>query len=303
MSAAASFGGNEPLLFGHRVGYLMSGSFSSSTDYRSGDIRALADRGNTPGETREIDRFVGEKSNKGVLWGGLANLSTMLGEGSRISLNGIYNRTADNSAIVENGSFENEGICARITRMEYVERGVKSAQLSGEHQLGARQRIEWTGTASAVRRFEPDHSEFVQAIERDTPNGPDVLRWQNSGNAGAVRTFSDLNEKSREASASYQFAFGSDHSNSVKIGSLFRSTDRDADTRAYSISANVGSSSAYAACPPPTARPATRTTALAQRDVVRRRGWWSCGAAKGTGLPGWSRARATSPSHGQLEAR
>ncbi|HZK77957.1 MAG TPA: carboxypeptidase-like regulatory domain-containing protein, partial [Gemmatimonadaceae bacterium] len=48
VSAAASFGGNEPLLFGHRLGYLVSGSFASSTDYRSGDIRALADRGNTP---------------------------------------------------------------------------------------------------------------------------------------------------------------------------------------------------------------------------------------------------------------
>jgi outer membrane receptor protein involved in Fe transport len=238
MYAAASFGGNEPLLFGHRVGYLMSGSFSSSTDYRNGDTRALADRGNTPGETREIDRFVGEKSNQSVLWGGLANLSTMLGEGSRISLNGIYNRTADNSAIVENGSFENEGIRARITRMEYVERGVKSLQLAGEHQLGSRQRIEWTGTASAVRRFEPDHSEFVQALEQDTPNGPQILRWQNSGNAGAVRTFSDLNERSREGSASYQFGLGAGNSNSIRIGSLLRTIDRDADTRAYSISAN-----------------------------------------------------------------
>jgi len=249
VSASASLGGNEPLLFGHQLGYLISGSFSSSTDYRSGDVRALADRGNTPGETREIDRFVGEKSNQGVLWGGLANLSTMIGGGSRISLNAIYNRTADNSAIVENGSFENEGIRARITRMEYVERGVKSLQLAGEHQLGTRHRFEWGGTASAVRRFEPDHSEFVQAIEKDSPTGPDVLRWQNSGNAGATRTFSDLDEKSREASASYQFAFGSGNSNSIKIGSLLRDTDRSADTRAYSISAN-GISNAIRELPP-----------------------------------------------------
>ena len=41
VSAAASFGGNEPLLFGHRLGYLVSGSFASSTDYRSGDILSL----------------------------------------------------------------------------------------------------------------------------------------------------------------------------------------------------------------------------------------------------------------------
>ncbi|MEP6506882.1 MAG: TonB-dependent receptor [Gemmatimonadales bacterium] len=249
VSSSASFGGNEPLLFGHQLGYLFSGSFSSSTEFRDNEIRALADRGNIPGETREIDRFVGERANQGVLWGGLANLSTMLGDASRISMNAIYNRTADNSAVVENGSFENEGIRARITRMQYVERGIRSLQLAGEHQLGTSQRIEWSGTASGVRRFEPDRSEFVQAIERDTPTGPDVLRWQNSGNGGATRTFSDLNERSKEGSAGYQLTFGERARNSIKIGSLIRGTDRDADTRAYAISAN-GISNAIRELPP-----------------------------------------------------
>ncbi len=238
MSASASFGGNDPILFGHRLGYLVSGTFSSGTDFRDGQVRALADRGNVAGETREIDRFVGQRASQSVLWGGLASLSTMLGDGSRISFNGIYNRTADNQAIVENGSFENEGIRTRISRMDYVERGVHSLQLSGEHQLSEKHRFEWAGTASGVRRYEPDHSEFVQAIERDTQNGPDIFRWQNSGNGGANRTFSDLTEKGREASASYQFTFGGARQNLIKVGGLARATDRDADTRAYSISAN-----------------------------------------------------------------
>lgn len=238
MSASASFGGNDRVLFGHQLGYLISGTFSSGTDYRDNEIRALADRGNTPGETREIDRFTGERTTHSVLWGGLASFSTMIGSASRISLNTLYNRTADNYAIVENGSFENEGIRARITRMDYVERGVHSLQLAGEHQLGEKHRFEWAGTASGVTRYEPDHSEFVQAIERDTPDGPDVLRWVNSGNGGATRTFSDLTENSREGSASYQFGFGSSRRNYLKLGVLRRATDRDADTRAYSISAN-----------------------------------------------------------------
>jgi TonB-dependent receptor len=237
-SASASFGGNDPLLFGHRIGYLLSGTYSASTDFRDAQVRALADRGNQPGETREIDRFVGQSASQGVLWGGLANLSTLIGEGSRVSFNTLYNRTADNNATVETGSFENEGIRAKITRMQYVERGVHSVQLSGEHQLGNRHRIEWAGTASGVRRYEPDRSEFVQAIERDTLNGPDILRWQNSGNGGAVRTFSDLNEDSREVSSKYQLAFGASRESSIKIGGLYRRTDRDADTRAYAISAN-----------------------------------------------------------------
>jgi outer membrane receptor protein involved in Fe transport len=237
-SIAASVGGNRSLFLGQQLGYLFSGTFSSSTDFRTGQVRALADRGNNPGETREIDRFVGHRASEGVLWGGLANLSTSLGSASRVSLNALYNRTADNEAIVEDGSFENEGIRARVTRMDYVERGVRSLQLAGEHQIGSRNRIEWAGTASGVSRFQPDHSEFVQAIERDTPSGPDVLRWQNSGNGGATRTFSDLNENSREANASYRLSLGDDGQSSIKVGALARSTDRDADTRAYSISAN-----------------------------------------------------------------
>jgi outer membrane receptor protein involved in Fe transport len=237
MSGSASIGGNDPLLLGHSLGYLFSGTYSSGTDFRDGQIRALADRGNTPGETREIDRFVGQRASQGVLWGGLANMSTQLGSSSRISLNGIYNRTADNDAIVETGSFENEGIRARITRMQYVERGIHSLQLAGDHQLGVRNRIEWFGTLSGVRRYEPDRSEFVQAIEQDAVGGPDILRWVNSGNGGAVRTFSDLNETSRELNARYQLGFGADQQSSIKIGGLIRSTDRDADTRAYAISA------------------------------------------------------------------
>jgi outer membrane receptor protein involved in Fe transport len=236
-AAGVSFGGDDPILFGHHLGYLFSGSYSYGTELKDNQVRAMADRGNTPGETRTIDRFVGEATSQNALWGGIANLSTMLGDATRISFNGLYNRTADNDARVERGSFENEGVRAQITRMQYVERAVRSSQLAGEHQLGA-QRIDWAFTMSGVRRDEPDRSEFVQSIEQDTPGGPDVLRWWNTGNGGAVRTFSTLHEDNREAKGNYQLGFsalGRDHL--LKVGALGRRTTRTADTRAYSISA------------------------------------------------------------------
>jgi TonB-dependent receptor len=121
--------------------------------------------------------------------------------------------------------------------MQYVERAVRSTQLVGEHQFGA-QRFDWTVTASGVRRNEPDRSEFVQSIEQETPGGPELLRWWNTGNGGAVRTFSTLHEQSREANGNYQFSFSAlsrDHL--LKVGALGRRTTRAADTRAYSISA------------------------------------------------------------------
>ena len=238
VNGSASFGGNDPLLFGHRVGYLVSGSISSGTDVKDAQVRALADRGTTRGETVEIDRFTGQTSSQSVLWGGLTNVSTLLGEGSRLSFNGLFNRSADNDARVEVGEFSSDAIPVKITRMQYTQRGIYSGQFAGEHQISESQRIDWSATASGVRRYEPDRTEFVQVLERDTPGGPPVLRWLNGGSGGAVRTFSDLNENSHEYSAKYQISVGPAALPTViRLGGLYRATSRDAQSLSYAFSA------------------------------------------------------------------
>ncbi|MDB4883723.1 MAG: TonB-dependent receptor [Gemmatimonadetes bacterium] len=238
LNGSMSVGGNDPVLFGHRLGYLLSGTISSGTDLKDGQVRALADRGTTKGETVEIDRFTGSTTSQSVLWGGLTNLSTLIGETSRISFNGLFNRSADNEARIENGSFAVDALPVRITRMQYTERGIYSAQFAGEHQFGAAQRFDWAATASGVRRYEPDRSAIVQVIERDSASGADILRWYSGGSGGAVRTYSDLNENSHELSAKYQLSVGpSGAQTTLKIGGLARSTSRDAQSLSYAISA------------------------------------------------------------------
>ena len=243
-----SVGGNDPL-FGQRIGYLLSGTFSQSTDLRTGQVRAQANRGNEPGSTVEQDRFVGETGSTGVMWGGLANFSTLVGGNSRLMFNNTYSRTADNDARREYGYFENEGFNARIDRQQYVERSVRSNQIGAEHQFGEQQRLDWALTSSGVTRDEPDRTEFVYVVEQG-PNGTDVLRWHNSSNAGAVRTFSALSEDNTEGRLNYQLNFailGRQHF--VKVGGLYRNTERDADTRAFAISAS-GLSNAVRELPP-----------------------------------------------------
>jgi outer membrane receptor protein involved in Fe transport len=236
LNASASIGGNDPILFGHRVGYLFSGSYSSGTDIKDGQVRALADRGTTSGSTIEMDRFVGTSTSQSVLWGGLANLSTLVGESSRLSFNGMYNRSADNDARIEVGEFTADATPVQITRMQYTQRGVYSAQLAGEHQVTSGQKLEWSATASGVRRYEPDKSAFVQVIEKNAA-GEDVLRWQGGGSGGAVRTFSDLNENSHEYQAKYSIDFGpAGAATTVKVGGLYRATGRDARSLSYNIS-------------------------------------------------------------------
>src|SRR5690606_32396512 len=110
------------------VSYLLSGTYSYAEEARGEELRARAQAG-SEGGTDEVDRFVGATGRSSVLLGGLANVSTLLGQHTRLYFNGTYNRTADNEARRELGTSENHGgMPMRIDRLRFVQRGVHSAQ-------------------------------------------------------------------------------------------------------------------------------------------------------------------------------
>jgi hypothetical protein len=233
MSVGLSAGGTRSLL-GRSLGYLLSGTYALSQEVQADQVRAAAIAGDVPGSTIETDRYAGTTGRTGVLWGGILNLSTSLGDHSRFTLNNTYNRTADNDARRESGTSENLGLNLAIDRLRYVERAVRSSQLAGAHQLGSPARLDWSFTSSGVRRREPDRSEIVYALD----GGSGEYRWLSGSNEGAVRTFGDLSESSLEGAANLTFSFGATASApAVKVGALARRTTRDAETAAYSISA------------------------------------------------------------------
>jgi len=232
-SFSVSMGGSDPV-FGRTFGYLLSGTYSYSAELRLDQRRAQA-LPTTGGGTEEIDRFEGTSGGRTVLWGGLANLQTLLGTHSRISLNSTYNRTADDEARFETGFSENLGQEFQIQRLRYVERSVFSSQLAGEHQIGTRHRFDWAGTFSGVRRSEPDRSEFVMLVEQGRSPA-----WFSASNEGAVRTFGELEENGFEGNASYAFSFGPPgRQHTLELGGLASRRERDASNSAYSISANL----------------------------------------------------------------
>jgi TonB-dependent receptor len=233
-TAAFSMGGNDPL-FGRRIGYVLSGTYSNSQEIRSNEMRALA-QGSTTGGTEEVDRYTGMTGRTGVLWGGVLNASTLLGTSSRIALSTTYNRSAENEARQEVGMSEQFGLPLEVTRLRYIERGVASAQLTGDHEFGGSQRVSWAVTGSQVTRAEPDRSEFVYATPSDPATGqPLPKEWFASAAEGAVRTFADLTEDAHEAKADYRFDLGSSRQSYLKFGALYRTTSRTAQNFAYSI--------------------------------------------------------------------
>jgi len=229
-SLGITSGGSKPFGNTSQAGYVAALSYSYNQEVREREVRAYAEPTNG---TTEVDRFEGTTGRASVLWGGIANLSLNLGSKTRISLNNTYNRTSDNEARRETGLSENLGTRLIINRLRFVERTVRSNQIVGERQLGARQKVLLSFTTSGVRRSEPDRSEFVQV-----EGAPGETPYWLDGSEGAVRTFGNLTESSLNTALDYSLQFGAAESqHELKVGGLHRYTDRLARNQVFSIQA------------------------------------------------------------------
>lgn len=234
-SANNSFGlstGGSSTLFGNSAGYVASLTYSYAQEVRDQEVRGYAEVG-SEGGTRASDRYEGGTGRASILWGGLFNASGMLGGKTRIYANNTYNRTADTEARREFGFNENLGQNLQIDRLRFVERTMYSTQLGGERHIGDRSQLSASFTTSGVQRYEPDRTEFVRVVPQD--GSPSF--WLNAGE-GAVKTFGDLEERSYNTAADLSIGFGSpDRPHTLKLGGVYRFTDRDAVNRVYSLQA------------------------------------------------------------------
>lgn len=231
-SASLSAGGIVP--FGAReVGYVGAFTYSYGQEIRKDEVRAFAIP-TVGGGTDVVDRYEGSTGRESALWGGVLNLSSLVGTRHRLTLNNTFTRSADNEARYEEGVDENSGFPFQLTRLRYVQRAVLSSQVGGEHELTDRQRLQWAVTGSRVTRSEPDRSEVAYA--QDAPATPYFL----FGSAeAAVRTFADLSEYNVNATGDHTLRFGSGANHQLKFGALGRFTDRDARVDSYSLQASL----------------------------------------------------------------
>jgi hypothetical protein len=230
-SFALNVGGTDRV-FGQDVGYIASGSYGYNSDVLDEQSRGLA-IARAEGQAEQADLYEGQTGRYSVLWGGLVNLTTNLGSHSQLALNTNYNRTMDSEARTEFGQNENLGTNLLISRLRYVERSVFSTALNGQHELGRRNLIQWTGSYSNVNRLEPDRSEIVYAPQ----SAGGELGWFGGSNEAAVRTFAALDERAAEGRVNYTYLFGNaDGRTALQVGGLIRNTTRDANNDVYSIS-------------------------------------------------------------------
>ncbi len=239
VSGGLSVGGDDPV-FGHRVGYVGSLTYSRTEGLRAGEVRSRAVAGDASGTPVPYNTFIGSTGQSSVLWGGLLNLSTYVGNGTKIELNNTYDRTADNEAHTDWGTLEEFQQVDSVWRRSnsYVERTVRSNQLRAEHRLNEQNRIEWSLTSSAVSRQEPDRSDLAYGYEF-APTGERLpLAWLGFIPEAAKRTYSDLSEDAQAANFDYTLSFGpANRDLKVKVGGAYRRVSRNANSASYNLRA------------------------------------------------------------------
>jgi len=230
-SASYSLGGTDPV-FGQRVGYLLTGTYSAASEVRAGEINAVP-QPLGGGQIAELFRFEGETGRTSVLWGGMFNASTLFGRNTRVALNNTYNRSADNEARNDAGRSENLGRDLERQTLRFIERSIRSNQLLVEQQLSTRQSADLALTSSGVTRREPDRSDVIYAYEPTATGARGARFLVLDGEAAPRRTFADLSESNLTAAANYRFTLNPRVT--VRAGGQFRATDRDASNLQYGI--------------------------------------------------------------------
>jgi outer membrane receptor protein involved in Fe transport len=228
-----SIGGEDPVL-GQPLGYIGSFTYSYGQEVRADETRSLIMANGSGFEP--LNLTTGSSSRNSVLWGGILNLSTRLGTRHKLGFNNTYNRSADNEASRLAGENEEFDLDLDVTRLTFVQRTVRSHQVTGEHLLGDAHLVDWSFSGSRVDRYEPDRSDIAYIADIDPATGASRPTAWLGAPRSATRTFSDLGERSYEGQGNYRLFLGSSGNPAVvKVGSAYRAVDRDVDSRAFDI--------------------------------------------------------------------
>ena len=238
-SASVSVGGEDPI-FGRRIGYVASATYSRTQEVRDEVQRARAVPGDAAGTPTTYNDFRGSTGQVSTLWGGMLNLTTFLGTNTKVQLNNTYDRTSDNEAHTDWGTLEEfpQVDSVRRTSLRYVERSIRSNQVRAEHQLTTRNRVDWSLTSSGVTRDEPDRSDIAYGYEFAATGERLPLAWLGFLSGAAKRSYAELDESALDGSLNYGLDLGEGgQRGTLKLGGAYRRVERDAISSSYNIRA------------------------------------------------------------------
>ena len=159
--------GNEASWFGDMpVGYLVA--FNQGTDFSNRETveRVLT----TSGAADPAVDYAGTTTTRTASVGGMANFSVEPTPRNRLTLSGMYNRSAEDEGRILQGYNLDFSTNQRNTRIRALVQDLLTAQLKGEHELGflGDTRVAWRSAWSRTSRLEPNTREVLY---RQVPDG------------------------------------------------------------------------------------------------------------------------------------
>ncbi len=186
--------GQSLKLRGVPIGLLASLSFSNGISNQQRKVNAYS---GTATRLSPLYLYDVEETTERVLWGALAGISIQPAKGQVLRVRSLYTRQSDDATRIQQGPNFNYGVDkVRVTSLDFVERGLLSNVVSGEHTIGflGDLGVNWKGSYSEAMRDEPDHRETV--YESDGMGG---LILSRRTTLPLTRIFGDMNEYDRSA--------------------------------------------------------------------------------------------------------
>lgn len=171
--------GDQKMLFGRPLGYLVSFSYRRSFQFydngRVGRWRLLGDVANTD-ELNAGFFLQDSRGDENVLWGGMATVSYKPARQHKLSLTYLYNQSGNSFARYQIGAFpDDDPSLTRENRvMGYTERSLSSIQMRGTHLFEQLKKLQvnWVSALTFASQQEPDlrffSNDFTVGVRQDT---------------------------------------------------------------------------------------------------------------------------------------
>lgn len=216
------------------IGFLVSGSYAGSSSYRLEEQRyPILQRGEDGRRDLRYDYDV-QRAERSVLLGGLVNVSAQLAPEHKLSVKGLYNQSSEDEARLVEGSYNQSTVGdIRYSRLRFVERGLGSLQLDGEHKLEGllESKLDWRAAMSIAKRHEPDN----RSVTYFRSEGDTSFAFANNFGSNNGRFFSDLDDRETNLGLDWTVPIGLGEGSAakVKLGGLVRLRDRDFAARRF----------------------------------------------------------------------
>ena len=238
--------GNSTQLAGKDFGYLGIISYGNGHSHRPEEEQNAFRLGLD--ELTPVTKYLVERSANDVSWGGVLSTSMRFSPGHKVSLRTLYSHTAEDETRTWEGFNADRDTDMRSSRLLYVERGLLSSQIAGDHEFdfssdnldGESEAAEesdtsepefapvptlsWRLTFSRAMRNEPDTREVIYEKRRDEWLFRDITQ---SGS----RFFFDLADD--EISGRLDWSMPILTTGLFKVGGMWRDRDRTFDARRF----------------------------------------------------------------------